>query len=107
MAKIRGVAESMKELKHGISVRVDKVRASKMVSLLEKLKNATPVDTGNARDHWKIKGHDLINDVPYIEQLNAGSSQQAPARFIEATLLSDPQVKPAGIIVKHAQENIK
>ena len=67
---------------------------------MSELKNATPVDTGRARDGWKVSGDSIENDVPYIEHLNEGSSQQAPAYFIEATLLKHSGIKPRGIIVK-------
>ncbi len=49
----------------------------------------TPVDTGNARNGWQIDMSDplhpeIYNTVPYINRLNAGSSQQSPAGFIDA-----------------------
>jgi hypothetical protein len=69
-------------------------------SLINKLKEATPVDTGNARDHWEFKDGEIINTVEYIDKLNQGSSSQAPAYFIEKTLLSHPGVKPNGTIVR-------
>lgn len=31
----------------------------------------------------------IVNDAPYISYLNAGSSKQAPAYFVEQTLLSN------------------
>jgi hypothetical protein len=68
--------------------------------LIDKLKEATPVDTGNARDHWELSGNCLKNSVDYIDNLNKGSSSQAPAYFIEKTLLSQPGVKPNGTIVR-------
>jgi hypothetical protein len=56
----------------------------------------TPVDTGEARRGWKnekitfsknsaLSGI-IKNDVDYIEQLNKGSSKQAPKYFIEQVL---------------------
>lgn len=57
--------------------------------LRDKLIAATPVDTGNARAGWKVVGNQIINDVDYIDRLNEGTSKQAPAHFIEQTILSD------------------
>lgn len=51
----------------------------------------TPVDTGNARNGWQIdlsdpRNPEIYNTVPYIGRLNAGSSSQSPAGFIEAII---------------------
>jgi len=70
-------------------------------TLVEDLKKETPVKTGKARDGWKYNGKGIINDVPYIDDLNAGSSKQAPSHFIEKTLLSSAAVKPNGVIVSN------
>lgn len=67
----------------------------------------TPIDTGNARAEWSrtkvlfIKGRpfiNIINKAPYIQFLNAGSSKQAPAFFIERIAMK--YGKPVGSIVK-------
>ena len=75
---------------------------------------ATPVDTGWARSNWVssigapvngtpgwnesiagavwtlVQGPIYIaNNVPYIGRLNAGSSQQAPAGFVESVIASE------------------
>lgn len=54
------------------------------------LKLATPVDTGRARGGWVSTAPSapyqpgvVENNVEYIEALNNGHSQQAPANFIE------------------------
>jgi len=63
----------------------------------EALTRVTPIDTGYARSRWKYsfekdQNGNLVgiidNDAPYIESLNAGSSKQAPAYFIEQTLIA-------------------
>lgn len=56
------------------------------VSLLTELRAATPVGTGRARDGWHLTETGLRNDVPYVERLNAGSSRQAPAGFVETAI---------------------
>jgi hypothetical protein len=69
----------------------------------------TPIRTGYARSRWTIDyrksytvkydvsnpsllfsefKYTISNDAPYIIYLNRGSSRQAPAFFIEATILS-------------------
>lgn len=80
------------------AVAVQEERRKK--ELLEQLRDATPVKTGEARDGWVIEGDSLVNRVDHIEALNGGSSRQAPSHFIEQTLLANPDVKPSGIIVR-------
>lgn len=71
--------------------------------LLQELKSVTPVDTGHARDSWSVQSLNqkravIINSAGYIEILNAGSSKQAPAYFIERTALK--YGNPVGTIVQ-------
>lgn len=69
--------------------------------LVNKLSQATPVDTGRAAAGWRLKNNVIVNDTPYISELNHGSSQQAPSFFIEKTVLSSPSLKPKGTIVTY------
>ena len=83
--------------------------------LLQAVREETPVDTGEAQRGWYVTDEQplditspgfgapivpipssffrsetqlyLVNPVEYIAELNQGSSSQAPARFIEATVL--------------------
>jgi len=73
---------------------------NKKLEILTALAEATPVDTGEARAGWKQEGDVISNEVPHIAVLNQGTSRQAPAYFIESTVLSIPGVKPAGQIVR-------
>ena len=68
--------------------------------IVQALAEATPKDTGKASAGWHIddKGR-IVNNVPYIERLNAGSSQQAPAHFVEKTLMAITGLKVEGRIV--------
>ena len=68
--------------------------------LIAELVEATPVDTGEAAAGWHRDGNTIVNDVDHIENLNEGSSEQAPAYFIEKTLLSQKGVRASGIIVR-------
>jgi hypothetical protein len=67
--------------------------------ILKDLKQNTPVDTGLARDSWKIVDGNIVNEQPYIDDLNAGSSKQASAHFVEQTILNRKGVSPNGSIV--------
>ena len=68
--------------------------------LLQALKDATPEDTGEAREGWRLEGNTIVNDVDHVESLNRGTSQQAPSYFVERTLLSQKGVTPRGTIVR-------
>jgi hypothetical protein len=68
--------------------------------LLERLRRATPVDTGHARDSWKMTENGIINDAEYISDLNNGSSKQAPPFFVEKEILATPGVKIQGALVR-------
>jgi len=89
--QIRGINDTFNRL----SIELSKAEtanlqkeAAKMVSELEA---ATPVDTGLARDSWKIDDQGkrvlITNDTPYIQYLNEGSSKQAPSHFVEKIAL--------------------
>lgn len=64
---------------------------------------ATPVDTGEAQNSWSIAltptGGTITNSSDHIKYLNLGSSNQAPAYFIEQTVLK--YGKPLGAIVEY------
>jgi hypothetical protein len=66
---------------------VDGKAAALATATLEILRETTPVDTGAARDGWEIvPGPVVVNDEEHIRYLNEGSSQQAPAGFVESAL---------------------
>jgi hypothetical protein len=58
---------------------------------LHDLEFITPKDTGEAANAWELKFHKntaiFSNEKEYVKYLNAGSSKQAPANFIETTML--------------------
>lgn len=87
--------------KHVMSVSNDAtiLAANKLMS---ELARETPVDTGKARDSWQLRkvaeGRVVIeNKTDYIDDLNRGTSKQAPAFFIENVALR--YGKPIGDIV--------
>lgn len=99
MTKIRGLANTLAAIKKQTKASIENGKTQKMNSVVQALKEATPVDTGEARNGWKIDGSSIINEVEHIKYLNEGSSVQAPARFIEQTVLSQEGVSPSGIVV--------
>lgn len=82
--------------KKEVAKEVEKVKKD----LVNRLRSATPVDTGEARDGWRVEGDAIVNGVGHISNLNEGSSKQAPSFFVESTVLSHPAVKPSGTIVR-------
>lgn len=88
------------DLNKQFSKEKEKLKIVKVNQMVSALAAATPVDTGNARDHWGTDGKTIFNTVDYMINLNAGSSRQAPSHFIEKTLLSQEGVTPSGTIVR-------
>jgi hypothetical protein len=87
------------DLSKELSKEGEKRKKIEMEKLVNSLRDATPVDTGRARAGWKVEENKIINDVEYIDELNAGSSKQAPSHFIERTLLANRNVSSNGTIV--------
>lgn len=100
--KLSGVAESFKQLNLKIKSKQSAHDLKIVSAMTEELKAKTPVDTGNARNSWSTTpsadGFNTTNSAEYIEYLNGGSSQQAPAFFIERTALK--YGTPKGAIVE-------
>ena len=96
MIKVRVKGNILAEFAAAVKPRTDRV----IDAAVKRLKEATPVDTGEARDGWHREGDNIVNNVPHIEQLNEGHSPQAPAHFVEAAVLNDSSVHPNGTIVR-------
>jgi len=79
---------------------IKKLESKKINKTIEALKEATPIDTGEAREGWRKEGKTIVNDVEHLEALNSGSSRQAPSHFIERTLLGQAGLRPNGTIVR-------
>lgn len=100
--QISGIDAVIAEISKKEKEAKQKARQIVATKAIAKLREATPVDTGHARDGWRLDGNgNIVNDVEYIEDLNNGHSQQAPSHFVEKTLLSMPEVKANGFIVVH------
>lgn len=100
------------KIKNGIEKDLEQAIQNTIQNTVEDLKESTPKLTGYAASRWdsyqtnrysvsfsiqnrfiiNIQSEPIyyvINDAPYISYLNAGSSKQAPAYFVEQTLLSN------------------
>lgn len=96
---VKGVKITIDSIKTQLNEAVRKGLNSEMNVLVRDLKEATPVHTGRAKDGWYHNGNSIQNDVDYVKYLNEGTSKQAPAHFIEQTLLAHDGVRPSGVIV--------
>ena len=86
-------------LKNEFEAIIKKAEAKKRAETLKRVVAATPIDTGRAKASWRLEGATISSDLDYIDDLNRGSSQQAPAYFIERAILQDVTLKPNGTIV--------
>jgi hypothetical protein len=99
MIKITGIKKTIQEIERKAATIVQQKKKDITLQLVEKLAEATPVDTGEAQAGWKLESSSIVNDVEHIKFLNEGSSQQAPSHFVEKVVLSQPGIRPSGIIV--------
>jgi len=114
--KLQGVKEEFDKLDRETTETINQLSRLQALDTTNKLKAATPIDTGRARNSWsltknrnkfkdskagpvmpetlppvsgdKVETLYITNGTPYIENLNQGSSKQAPTRFIEGVILS-------------------
>lgn len=112
--KLKNVEKTFEELGEEVTLLINLAQRASAFSATAELSQVTPVDTGRARASWnlnndgrlvdslntintsksvlgpvsktKIETLYITNGTPYIQELNAGSSQQAPPRFIEKTI---------------------
>jgi len=100
MIKIKGVKETLKEIQIAVEAKKNFHRKLEIAKTIKELKQVTPIDTGEARDGWIATDHSIENDVEHVKNLNEGSSKQAPAYFIEKTILNNPNLIVHGVIVR-------
>lgn len=110
--QVKGFNRIMPAIVRQIEKVTDVVADRSANNLLADLVITTPIDTGFARSKWKLttshkasaplgvtyytsrsaplfgysKEYVFTNNAPYIDVLNTGWSQQAPAFFIESTI---------------------
>lgn len=86
-------------LKSDLAKFVKEQEQQKRIETLNRVKLATPVKTGFAKNSWKIQNRMISSDCSYVDDLNRGSSRQAPSNFIETAILQDSSLIPNGTIV--------
>jgi len=110
--KIKGIKETFDQLNSEINQIANEKTRNLTKQAVRDLVLKTPVDTGYARDSWEVITKEIDetklvkekviasieNKAEYIAKLNAGSSQQAPSRFIEEAVLQ--YFEPDGVIVQ-------
>ena len=99
--RVKGIQQTINGIKIEFNDFVSNRKNKIIDTTVQALKEATPVDTGHARDGWTSTGNSIKNEVEYISILNQGTSEQAPKYFIEKTVLAQQGVSPSGIIVKN------
>jgi hypothetical protein len=99
MIVVTGIDSVLRQIKNESEEEIEEQKTNIEKTLVQKLKSATPVDTGRAQQGWKRTEIGIENSVEYISKLNSGSSAQAPSLFVERTILSHPGIAPSGIIV--------
>jgi hypothetical protein len=97
---LQKVVRNLTSITKEIEEELKRIKQTKTNEILKRLKESTPVDTGKARDGWHVNGDTIVNNVDYIDDLNRGSSVQAPAYFIESAVLSVKDVSPNGVILQ-------
>lgn len=102
---VKGIDSALKKLKRDLNDKKKEQLLPAANRLVADLEEATPKDTGYAASRWEARkvGDKVVvsNDAPYIDDLNRGHSQQAPAYFIEKTVLENKDVIPNGVIVDY------
>lgn len=114
--KLKGFNSIENELNAEVTKIVNQAQRVSGLQAVAELVDVTPVDTGRARSAWSLNNNKVLidrqegslaanptvilgpvptdrietlyitNGTPYIQELNAGSSVQAPPRFIEKTV---------------------
>lgn len=95
---VKGIEETL----FNITNKIDTIAKD----IVDNLSINTPKDTGAAAKEWhyeKFPSRQIVNNKPYISDLNNGSSAQAPVRFVEQTILRNRDVKPNGTIVEYKE----
>ncbi len=88
---LKGKSKTFQQLRLDLDKATETHLQKQATKLLTTLKDKTPIDTGEAREGWKLSGSGdkriISNDVEHLRYLNEGSSRQAPSHFIESTAL--------------------
>lgn len=123
---LNNVEKEFESLEQEVTLAVNQSLRINALQALASLQLVTPIQTGRARSSWSISANSgevrdvgkgvfspapllppsksqydtlyLSNGVPYIQDLNMGRSNQAPARFIEGTVFR--YFNPKGVAVQ-------
>lgn len=99
IVRVQGLEAALESLDLDIQSEVNQLVRSRTLQAFGDVSLATPVDTGRARNSWRVSdtiyqisdfdliGQEVVNTTSYIEDLNMGSSNQAPSLFIEQSFL--------------------
>lgn len=98
---VSGIAEVQRLLDSKMAAIIKSKKEEILPKVVEALRDATPVDTGEARDGWHVENDKIVNNVEHISMLNEGSSKQAPSHFVEKTIISTTGIRPNGSIVTY------
>ena len=112
--KIKNLEKELDRVTDEIADIAGEKLAAPLTQFYKNVKEATPVKTGRAKNSWEIEvitvdksdkrkkeaKATVYNTAPYMEKLNAGSSTQAPPRFIEKEALK--LFDPDGVIVQRS-----
>jgi hypothetical protein len=106
-ASLAGFMAALDLYEQGIVTAVNQFSRLVALDLHQRIVEKTPVDTGLARNSWDISpftveaprgglarsggrlltGWSIVNTLPYIENLELGSSRQAPAGMVRVSLV--------------------
>lgn len=102
--KVKHVDSTLDKLAKDIEKEHKRTLLASSKDIMHDLVLVTPVDTGLAQDSWRLnvkkKSVVISNNVPYINELNRGHSQQAPPYFIEKVLLRHGKASGTLVIEK-------
>lgn len=99
MVIVTGIHETISDIQLAFQKAVRTEERLKRQAALLRVAAATPVDTGAAKASWRQTPSGVASDSEYMDELNHGTSQQAPTHFIEKAILVDQQLTPNGTIV--------
>ena len=97
--RVTGLRVALTTLENDIEGFVNTELETRTLAAFSDVVVATPVDTGNARNSWRVNptfeqegpyelvGQQVENTTNYIQTLNDGSSAQAASMFIENSFL--------------------
>lgn len=84
--RVRGIQQAMA----GLEREKDEYVARVAQVVKDVAVRKTPIDKGRARRGWRVEkrstGSNVVNRVPYIDELEKGHSQQAPNGIIGPTI---------------------